>query len=399
MIFRPDPVLKKDEAIGDRVNLVYSTTTVTKGRGKAVVHRTGFGTEMGIIAIELEKAGKHQSKGGTGAQKTNLEKSLNVLAYALLALVAVLALIVFAANEFKFSSSSISYAISVVIAVLPEGLTAVVTLTMAFGVRKMAKQKAIVRKRMALEALGTITNICSDKTGTLTQGKMVVTKLYLPGLGFFAVDGAGYRPVGKIYEIKNHDCTAESGTPLDTLKLPSHLAKLIQCGSLCNMSSIKRRGISTEGEKQQLINTAASVKEEITLHQRMVHNLEGTKPEDWESIGDPTEAALQVLGWKVELGKPHLTTESTSSSPYCFKILDEFPFDSTLKRMSVIYRDSKEKQWIFAKGAIESIFSLCIGTLDNGNLVQFSDEDHKSKVLTDVVEKMELMASLGLVVL
>lgn len=150
--------------MGDRINLVYSSTTVSVGRGKGIVIRTAMDTEIGKVAQELAKAGRRtNAKGEKTNNKTRLEKNLDLLAYFLLILVGFLALIVFGANNFYATKEVYGYALSVIIAVIPEGLSAVITITMALGVHRMAKQKAIVRKRMALEAIGSTTNICSDK--------------------------------------------------------------------------------------------------------------------------------------------------------------------------------------------------------------------------------------------
>ena len=203
------PVAKKTNVIsnaeaplGDRTNMAFKNTLVSRGRGIGVVVSTGLSTEIGKIAkmVSFEKqkslediniledpneAKKSPRRTGLGiiwekavslfhskSNKTPLQSSMNGLMFVLTAVALILAVIVFAANKWTFDQYIVLYAVGIAIAILPEGLPAVVTVTMAVGVRKMAKQKAIVRKLSALEALGQVTNICSDKTGTLTEGKM-----------------------------------------------------------------------------------------------------------------------------------------------------------------------------------------------------------------------------------
>lgn len=198
-----DPIMDEMAPVGDRTNLAFKNTLVSRGRGVGIVVSTGLNTEIGKIAKMVSNS--EQQKGleaihmlddpkeaqiapkrtGLGiiwgkvvaffnskSNKTPLQSSMNGLMLVLTVVAIILAVIVFAANSWNFNQYIVLYAVGVAIAILPEGLPAVVTVTMAVGVRKMAKQKAIVRKLAALEALGQVTNICSDKTGTLTEGKM-----------------------------------------------------------------------------------------------------------------------------------------------------------------------------------------------------------------------------------
>ncbi|KAJ1802357.1 hypothetical protein LPJ77_005752, partial [Coemansia sp. RSA 2523] len=175
--------------LGDRINLSFASTTVTKGRAKAVIYATGMSSEVGKIAKKLMETNK--------AKKTPLQKALDKMSWVLLGVAIASMLIVFGANKFKIKNEVLLYAIGLAIATIPEGLIAVVTLTMSLGVHTLAKKQALVRKLVALESLGSITNICSDKTGTLTQSKMVLVRAWLPGEGFFRVAGLGFEPAGE----------------------------------------------------------------------------------------------------------------------------------------------------------------------------------------------------------
>jgi magnesium-transporting ATPase (P-type) len=155
----------EDIPVGDRKNLCYMNSTVSKGRGVGVVVRTAFETEVGKIA-------KMVSDSTGNEEATPLIKSLNRMMYFCAASAVVLGVVVFATNRFVWSIDVFLYAISVGIAILPEGLPAVITVAFAIGMHRMSVQKALVRKLAAIEAIGQVTNICSDKTGTLTEGKM-----------------------------------------------------------------------------------------------------------------------------------------------------------------------------------------------------------------------------------
>ncbi|KAJ1837380.1 hypothetical protein LPJ57_011443, partial [Coemansia sp. RSA 486] len=161
-----EPFEDPEIPLGDRINLAFASTTVTKGRAKGIVYATGMSSEVGKIAKKLMESSK--------SKKTPMQKSLDKMAWILLAIAIVSVLIVFGVNKFKISTEVLLYAIGLAIATIPEGLVAVVTLIMSLSVHTLAKKRALVRQLVALESLGSITNICSDKTGTLTQARMVM---------------------------------------------------------------------------------------------------------------------------------------------------------------------------------------------------------------------------------
>ena len=209
-----------DVGVGDRLNMAYSSSTVTRGRAMGIVVAVGMSTEIGNIADSLRAANKRKVRKLSDHRDDNnnislyerikftilwvrdwigillgittgtpLQRKLSKLAYLLLLLALVLAVIVFGANKFHVSHQVAIYAISLGIAIIPESLIAVLSITMAIGTRAMAKRHVIVRKLDALEALGGVTNVCSDKTGTLTQGKMITRKAWVIKSGqIFTVD-------------------------------------------------------------------------------------------------------------------------------------------------------------------------------------------------------------------
>ncbi|KAF9929823.1 Na+ ATPase [Linnemannia zychae] len=351
-----------DEALGDRLNMVFSSTTVVKGRAKGIVTTTGMKTQIGQIATSLLSVDSNE--------KTPLQKRLDKMAYCVFLAAIILVIIVFGVHGFKFSNEVAIYAISVSIAIIPEGLVAVITLTMAFGVRRMAEFKAIVRRLSSLESLGAVTNICSDKTGTLTQSKMVAVRMWLPNDGFYRITGTGFTPEGDIYrqgEIQSAEF------PTQEEQIPSgsgsdHFLRTLQVASLCNMAELRRnQHPETHGE--------------------------------WSAIGDPTEIALQVLSYKAGLAKPDLVDQG-------FKLLSEFPFDSSVKRMSVLYQcpstnsSTSGSHLIFTKGATERVLGCCTA-YRSGNDERPIENEKGSRIVFDkmIEEKMTILAEKGLRVL
>lgn len=360
---------EKDQSLGDRLNMVFSSTTVVKGRAKGVVVSTGMKTQIGQIATTLMEV--------DGGETTQLQKRLNKMAWFVSLMASVLVLIVFAVHKFRYSNEVAIYAISVAIAMIPEGLVAVVTLTMAFGVQRMAEVKAIVRRLSSLESLGAVTNICSDKTGTLTQSKMVAVRLWLPSDGYYRVTGIGFEPKGDIFQQGNlstgeiqsqggqHEQAVAQGSGTD------HYLRTIQAASLCNMAELRKM----------------------------------THPEvdsEWSAIGDPTEIALQVLAYKAGLAKPDLIQQG-------FHLVAEFPFDSSVKRMSVLYQcpetaqDRPGDHLIFLKGATERVLGCCTRYRagDHERSLVEGDEKDKGREQFEamITEKMDTLAEQGLRVL
>ncbi|KAI8069491.1 potassium/sodium efflux P-type ATPase [Gongronella butleri] len=341
------PVSKSNEVIegelcplGDRINMCYSSTTLTKGRGKAIVTAISMDTEIGKIAKRLLD--------GSDSSRTPLQRSLDHMAVALLIVAIVSLIIVFGANKFQnIDDQVILYAISTAIAVIPEGLIAVVTLTQAFGVHAMAKSNALVRRMAALEMLGAVTNVCSDKTGTLTQSKMVLTRLWRPDEGFCKVTGLGFSIDGNVV-------AEQDDNQLDTSALSEGFQQLVQNAALCNMSELRK---DKEGD-------------------------------NYHGIGDPTEIALQVFAHKMLMGKPALEENG-------WKVLCEFPFDSTIKRMSVITENKDKKRVAFLKGATERVLGCCVGIQTKDGIQSMNQDSLEALVLP----KVEDLARGGLRVL
>ncbi|KAG6827990.1 hypothetical protein H0H93_015134, partial [Arthromyces matolae] len=243
-----------DMPIGDRVNVCYSSTVVTKGRGTGIVVGTGMMTQIGRIAavISGRKSLKNEDtplppfyrRALTTSARwlgltsgTPLQIKLNKLAYLLFIWAIILLIIVFAVARFHIDESVVLYGIAAAISIIPESLVAVLTLTMAVGTRKMAKENVIVRKLDALEDLGGVTDVCSDKTGTLTLGKMSVRKLWLAGDIQDAVEytadtaNDALDPGGGAVRCDSDDSLVTNDT------ICEGLSQAVQIAALCNVAT------------------------------------------------------------------------------------------------------------------------------------------------------------------
>ena len=232
-----------DAPLGDCYNLAYSGTVVTKGRGRGIVYATGMKSEIGKIAEALggKKANKKTIptkkslrtramivlKKIAGLYNTSpLQTKLTKLAHFLFITAVILVIVVFATAQFNISADVALYAISLALAIIPESLIAVVTITMAKGVTHMARRNAIVRRLDAIEALGGVTDICSDKTGTLTMGKMVVRKVW-NGRGIWNCEGGDL----SLNELSMVNIAENTGAVND----------LVRCAALCNGAIVAKK--------------------------------------------------------------------------------------------------------------------------------------------------------------
>ncbi|MCE4048372.1 MULTISPECIES: calcium-translocating P-type ATPase, SERCA-type [Bacillaceae] len=275
--------------LGDMENMGFMGTMVTRGSGMGVVIATGMKTAMGQIADLLQNA---------ESQTTPLQRRLEQLGKILIVTALFLTVLVVGIGVLQGNDlyTMVLAGVSLAVAAIPEGLPAIVTIALSLGVQKMIRKNAVVRKLPAVETLGCASIICSDKTGTLTQNKMTVTKIWSSGRTW-SVDGAGYEPQGNYYEKDQViDPKNEKG-----------LQQLLTFGMLCNHAEIEQKS----GE--YVLN------------------------------GDPTEGALIVAGMKAGFTKSQLLSQ--------FEIVKEFPFDSTRKMMSVIVKDSTGRQFVVTKGA------------------------------------------------
>ncbi|KAI1654993.1 potassium/sodium eff [Daldinia decipiens] len=367
-----------DVPLGDRVNMLYCASTITRGRGKGIVAATGMDTEVGNIAQLLRadpslngntsrlnafwKRAKASGRSILGLDGTPLQVKLSKFALLLFALAIFLAVIVFSASVWNIDDEVLIYGICVGVAVIPESLIAVLTISMAVGTKAMAKGNVIVRKLAALEAVGGVTNICSDKTGTLTQGKMITRKIWL-------CDGST-----ATVETCTHPFDPSSGMvtwnsqelePQDELKSTSHLSaaakKFMRCISLCNNSTVTNSKPAPNDDAAETLTTSTP-----------------TIP-NWVAVGEPTEIALQVFAMRFGMGK------STVSQADGMHILSEHPFDSSCKRMTVIYSSTSSSSVdVYTKGALEVMLPLL---------------DASDSVKAELTTKAESLAAEGLRVL
>ncbi|KAI5925363.1 hypothetical protein F4810DRAFT_75957 [Camillea tinctor] len=377
-----DQLHSEELTIGDRFNIAYGTTTVRKGRGRGIVIATGMQTEVGKIAASTTK--KHRKPGRSmnyhkygkkqpliGLTKriydfigkflgltegTPLQRKLAKLAYILFGCALLLAVIVFAVNRFSVPPEVLIYAISTGIAIIPESLVAVLTITMVVAVTVMRKANVVVRDLSALEALGGVTNICSDKTGTLTQGAMIVRKVWTPENVVYTVKDSKHpsNPTeGKVTysEVNDEPEQPEEKRDFDQERSAAVLKFDVPDEKL-NPPKPKK-----EDEKEATMTPGL----EAFLRSAALCNLSTVRhdpePEDdlpeWQVTGEPTEIALQVFAHRFNRGKKAVEAEG-------WKQVAEFPFDSSIKRMSVIYNGpDSENSMVFTKGAVERILDLC----------------------------------------
>jgi Ca2+-transporting ATPase len=293
--------LSQDLELGDRTNMIWAGTAATYGRGRAVVAGTGMETEFGRIARMLESV----EEGRTPLQQ-NLDRVGRILALAGLAVV-VLVMALGLMRGQPFVEMLIS-GIALAVAVVPEALPAVVTISLALGVQRMVKRHVLVRRLPAVETLGSVSVICSDKTGTLTKDEMTVRQLHVAGRTW-EVTGAGYAPKGSFLL---------NGTEVEP---PEPLLELLRAGTLASDAHLARGG---EGEDKGETG--------------------------WRIQGDPTEGALIVAAAKTGLDKRELDER-------CPRV-GEIPFTSESKRMTTLHQMSGEVI-AFSKGAPEVILPAC----------------------------------------
>ena len=270
-----------DRPLGDRKNMAYMGTLVTYGRGSFIVTDTGMQTELGKIATLIQSVAQ---------ELTPLQKRLDQLGKGLALVAVAVAVLIFALGALRGEPLNLMFmtAVSVAVAAVPEGLPAVVTITLALGAKRMLKRQSLIRKLPAVETLGSVTVICSDKTGTLTENRMTVTVL----------DVAGHRL--DVTENLSHKMPAidEVARPAETLT-PA-LSLLLTGGALCNDAAFKT----------------------------------DETPGSFRTIGDPTEGALLVAAARFGLWKQSLDQR--------YPRVGEVPFDSERKRMTTVHEVKKE---------------------------------------------------------
>ncbi|MBM4295087.1 MAG: HAD-IC family P-type ATPase, partial [Deltaproteobacteria bacterium] len=292
--------LPAEVRVSDRKNMVFAGTTVTYGRGKAVVSSTGMATEFGKIAEEVTAVKAEKTPLETRAEE--IGKWLGIIAVLVCFLVAAISIMREAMGgkiDLEFIITMLMFAVALAVAAVPEALAAIVTGALAIGMRQMAQQNALVRKMPAVETLGCTTVICSDKTGTLTKGEMTIRKIF-SGNRMTEVTGAGYAPEGEFRESE----------PIDVGRMSS-LKLLLKSSVLCNDS--------------------------------ILHEQEGR----WFIKGDPTEGALVVAAVKAGI----LAREMRLGNPR----IEEIPFSSERKRMTTIHQMDDGKRMAFMKGAPEVV--------------------------------------------
>jgi Ca2+-transporting ATPase len=306
----------RDAPLADRVTMVFTGTTVVRGKGRAVVTSTGPRTELGKIGALMNEVGD---------QKTPLEERLerfgSQILKACLALSAVLLVWGFIRGGRPLHELLLE-AVSLAVAAIPEGLPAITTITLALGMQRMAKRGAIVRKLPAVETLGAATIIASDKTGTLTQNEMTVRAVYAGGKRY-TVTGEGYEPTG----LFQHEDGCELGS-----ELPNPLVYTLTTASLCNNAHLAK-------------------------------NDEGR----WKVIGDPTEGALLTVAAKGGLSRDELAP--------AHEFVHELPFDSDRKRMTVITRDKTGRTIAHVKGSVDVLLPLCVKMSGEDGPRPLTDED------------------------
>jgi potassium/sodium efflux P-type ATPase len=296
--------LDEPAGIGDRINMVFSGTAVTRGRGRAVVTATGMATEIGSVAELL---------GRTIDERTPLQREVErvgrMLGIAVIVIAVVVVTAILLTADIEDASDLVDVllvGVSLAVAAVPEGLPTVLSVVLALGVQRMARQRAIVKKLSSVETLGSASVVCSDKTGTLTRNEMTIEKIVTPS-GEVDVTGSGYRPDGELQV---------DGRPLDDPVLLDEVRSVLDGGSLANDAVLRQ--------------------------------LDG----EWTIQGDPTEAAFLVAEAK---------TGRTEARESRFERVGEIPFTSERKLMTTLEADAERQGRIavVTKGAPDVLLNRC----------------------------------------
>jgi Ca2+-transporting ATPase len=315
------PLAVPDLPLGDRRNMAYMGTLVTYGRGILLVTATGPRTELGAVAAMIQ---------GVSAEPTPLQRRLDQLGRGLAAVALALVAVIFVLGLLRGEDPRLMFltAVSIAVAAVPEGLPAVVTIALALGAQRMLRRRALIRKLPAVETLGSVTVICSDKTGTLTENRMTVAVLDVAG-----------RRVDLTEELQWHEpVLVPDQEPPPLLREAPALALLLTGSALCNDAL-------------------------LVPHE--------TGRRTYHAVGDPMEAALVVAAARLGLWQADLQAR--------FPRVAEVPFDSDRKRMTTVHRVDAappEPGWgaafdpgsyiVFTKGAVDSLLALCTGVWVDG---------------------------------
>lgn len=311
----------------DKKSSIYMGTVVTGGRAKAVVFATGMSTEMGSIADMIQNIEEDETP--LQRRLTHLGKFIAIGCLAICAIVSITGIL---RGEKLFTM--LLAGISLAVAAVPEGLPAIVTISLALGVQRMLKRNALIRKLPAVETLGCASIICSDKTGTLTENKMTVRRIYAAGYQL-SVTGNGYNLEGSFLV---------DGRPTDPLKVEG-IRLALEIGAMCNNSVITRppSGNNALGKIKSIFS----------------------KQETLKISGDPTEIALTVAAAKTGITQAGLKE--------VYERINELPFDSDRKCMSIVCKSSKGDFYVFTKGAPDMIIDKCSRIMSSRGIIKLDE--------------------------
>lgn len=318
-------VLPETTPLADRQNMAYMSTVLGNGQGRGIVVATGMQSEIGRIAGMLQ--GYEREPTPLQRQLARLGRSLVIICLALVGLIFFLGIL----RGHSWLEAMLS-SVSLAVAAVPEGLPAVVTTALALGLQRMARRNALVRKLPSVETLGCVSVICSDKTGTLTHNEMTVRELLAGGVRY-RVSGSGYSPRGEFFAVES------GGEHLVQLTDESPRAAL-RVAAYCNHAQVQ------PGE------------------------IEGT----WNVIGDPTEGALLVLAMKGGL----------TSQEQMPATLQQLPFDSERKAMSVLLMHDSGRRVQYTKGAPESILEQCVSESFDNQVLTLTEERRREIMQANV---------------
>ena len=343
-VLKDTTIIKKESALANQKNMVFSGTLVTRGKATAIVTSTGMDSQIGKIATMISSVKE---------KLTPLQKKLNSLGKKIGLFTIVISLIIlitgiFTENLFMHivdgnyalflagAGKWLLLAVALAVAAVPEGLPAIVTIALSSGMKKMVKRNALIRHLPSVETLGETTIICSDKTGTLTQNEMTVRKLYTYGK-LYDVTGKGYFTKGQILGDKS---------------IGESERTLLRIGALCNNASLKLKG------KKVAIS------------------------------GDPTEAALLVSAAKAKYSYEKLRKQ--------WKCLYEEPFDSNRKMMSTVHKDPNSKKIVvYTKGAPERVLAKCSKILVNNKIKKLTPAMKKNIIQENALFGKNALRVLG----